>query len=142
QEASLYDRMTLRRSPGVGPRRGPAFFCESFLGRYHVIASIALHLLALGAVAWLLYWQRGREKAALFADAIFFLGCVVLFRTCLFIWLDATAFDGTEDRFLFPVLPLWTVVLALLGGGALETERASRVKLADLQESTGDGPRD
>ena len=32
----------------------------------------------------------------------------------LLAWLDATAFDATQDRFLFPILPLWSVVLVLV----------------------------
>jgi hypothetical protein len=133
-EASLYDRLTLRRSPGVGPRQGAAFFFENFLARYHFIASIALHLAAAAAIAWFLCSKRKGESSTRFADAIIFLGCAVFFRTCLFIWLDATAFDGTEDRFLFPVLPLWTVVLTLLAGSTMsgaifrKTRRVTRAK--------------
>ena len=125
-ETALYDQMTLRRSPGVGPRRGAAFFFENFLARYYFIASVALHVAAAAAIGWLFYSKRKAESSARFADAILLLGCAVFFRTCLFIWLDATAFDGTEDRFLFPILPLWTVVLTLLAGWAFEARAATR----------------
>ena len=125
QEAALYDRLTLRRSPGVGPRQGAAFFFENLFGRYHFMASIGLHLAAVVAIASLLYSRRKAGSSARFADAIFLLGCAVVFRTCLFIWLDATAFDGTEDRFLFPVLPLWMVVLLLIVGATLTRWRRS-----------------
>lgn len=112
-EAALYDRMTLRSSAGVSPRHGLAFAIERFLGRYYFVASILLHLLALSGLVALFYFRsRGNGRSA-FGDAIMLLSGTVLLRVLLFSWLDATAFDGTEDRFLFPVLPLWMVVLLL-----------------------------
>ena len=44
--------------------------------------------------------SRLRDRAA---------GMAVLSRAALLAWLDATAFDATQDRFLAPILPLWSV---------------------------------
>jgi hypothetical protein len=61
--------------------------------------------------------------------AIMLLAGAVLLRAALLAWLDATAFDATQDRFLFPILPLWSVALVLviaLGAEALGRIRANR----------------
>ncbi|MEP6698576.1 MAG: hypothetical protein ABJB09_02500 [Verrucomicrobiota bacterium] len=115
-EASLYNEMTLRRSAGVGSRKGAAFVVERFIGRRYFIVSIACHLLAVGAVILLLWKRRQLPVRKGYGDAIVLLDLAVFLRAGLFSWLDATAFDGTEDRFLFPVLPLWIMVLLLIAG--------------------------
>jgi hypothetical protein len=61
--------------------------------------------------------------------AILLLAGAVFLRAALLAWLDATAFDATQDRFLFPILPLWSVVLVLviaLGAEAMGRIRANR----------------
>ena len=125
EEASLYDRLTLRVRPEwVRGTARPSFARTSSHATTSSPASLCIWQRS-AAIAWLFYSRRKAESSARFADAILLLGCAVFFRTCLFIWLDATAFDGTEDRFLFPVLPLWMVVLALLAGWGLEARRTS-----------------
>lgn len=127
-ETSLYNEMTRRRSAGVGPRSGPAFAVERFIARYYFVGSIALHLVAVCAVAFLFFLRRKMDSSARFRDVILLLSCAVLLRSCLFTWLDATAFDGTEDRFLFPILPIWMVVLILTAGWSFEAMRRPRVQ--------------
>jgi hypothetical protein len=61
--------------------------------------------------------------------AIVLLAGAVFLRATLLAWLDSTAFDATQDRFLFPILPLWSVALVLviaLGAEALGRIRANR----------------
>jgi hypothetical protein len=53
----------------------------------------------------------------------------------LFAWLDATAFDSTEDRFLFPVLPIWTVVLLLTIAQAVDATRSGSSMREQAPES-------
>jgi hypothetical protein len=118
-EASLYDEMTLRRSAGVPQRTGLAVSLENLIGRYHFIAVFLLHLLAIVALTSLAIFRRGAGGSTGVGIAIFLLGSAVFLRVLLLAWLDATAFDATGDRFLFPVLPLWTVVLVLTIGHAL-----------------------
>ena len=123
EETALYNEMARRHSAGVGPRKGVAFAVEHFIGRYYFCLSIILHLVATLAVIFLLL-NRGKGNAVSGCrDAILLLGCAVLLRAFLFAWLDATAFDGTEDRFLFPILTIWMVVLMLSVGWALEARQ-------------------
>jgi hypothetical protein len=113
-EAHLYDQMTLRRSPGSGPPDGAAPSVERFIGRYHWVAIILLHTLTAGAVIYLLLSKKSVKERRGLICAIVLLAGAVLLRAALLAWLDATAFDATQDRFLFPILPLWSVVLVLV----------------------------
>ncbi|MEO8439431.1 MAG: hypothetical protein ABI540_04330 [Spartobacteria bacterium] len=114
EEASLYDRMTLRRSEGVPPRHGIAVATERFVGRFHWFVMVVLHSLAAVACVLLLFFHRRVREQAGVICAIALLLSVVLLRWALLVWLDATAFDATQDRFLFPILPLWSVALVVL----------------------------
>ena len=116
-EVSLYDEMTLRRSVGALPSTGLAVSLENFIGRYHFVALILLHLLAIAALGSLAITRRAGQSGK-FGSAIVLLGSAVFLRVVLLAWLDATAFDARGDRFLFPVLPLWTTVLVLTVGYA------------------------
>ena len=113
-EISLYNRMTLRNTDGVNPRTGVAIFLERAIGRYHYVAIIVLHLLAIGTLAgaWFsgggITWRTGP------VNVIVLLTAAVLLRLALLAWLDATAFDATQDRFLCPILPLWSAALLLV----------------------------
>ena len=113
-EALLYDEMTLRRSNGVGPRTGVAFFTESLIGRYHLFFIFLLHLLAAGSLVSLWLSRPRLSRHAGLVCAIALVATAVLSRAALLAWLDATAFDATQDRFLAPILPLWSVLLVLV----------------------------
>lgn len=115
-EASLYDKMTLRRSAGVPKRTALAYSLEDLIGNYHFAVVVLLHFLAIAALASLAIFRRRAGSSAGYGAAIVLLGSAVVLRVLLLTWLDATAFDATGDRFLFPVLPLWTVVLVLTIG--------------------------
>ena len=106
--------MTLRRSSGSGPRDDAAPTVERFIGRYHWVAIGLLHTLAAGAVIYLLFSKRSLKEYRGLICAIVLLAGAVFLRAALLAWLDATAFDATQDRFLFPILPLWSVVLVLV----------------------------
>ena len=113
-ETHLYDQMTLRRSPGSEPRDGAAPSVERFIGRYHWVAIILLHTLTAAAVIYLLLSKKSVKEYRGLICAIVLLAGAVFLRAALLAWLDATAFDATQDRFLFPILPLWSVVLVLV----------------------------
>ena len=117
-EVSLYDEMTLRRATGTSQETGLRVALENFIGRYHFVAIILLHLLAIGALVSLAIARRRAGHCGGFGAAICLIGSAVFLRVFLMAWLDATAFDATGDRFLFPVLPLWTTVLLLTVGYA------------------------
>ena len=123
EEALLYDQMTLRRSPKTEPRRGAAIFVERLIGRHHWAVMVLLHVFATGAFTYLLLSKRRLKEHRGIACAIVLLASAVFLRAALLAWLDATAFDATQDRFLFPTLPLWSVVLVLaiaLGAKAMK----------------------
>ena len=113
-ETHLYDQMTLRRPPGNGPRNGGAPSVERFIGRYHRVVVLLLHTLAASAVFYLLVCKKSVKEQRGLICAIVLLAGAVFLRAALLAWLDATAFDATQDRFLFPILPLWSVVLVLV----------------------------
>lgn len=128
-EAALYDRMTLRRPGAVPERNGVAPMIEHFIGRYHSAFIVLLHLAAAVSVV-MLTWRRARRiPPAGYAIAIGLLATTVLLRLALFSWLDATAFDSTQARFLFPVLPLWSAVLCLTIGYAFDVLRAKPLQI-------------
>lgn len=129
EETQLYDQMTLRRSSGVEPRRGADLLVERLIGRYHWVAMVLLHAFAAGALFYLLFFQTRLKAHRGVTCAIVLLASAVLLRAALLAWLDATAFDAAQDRFLFPILPLWSVVLVLiiaLGAKAMERIPTSR----------------
>ena len=123
EETELYDQMTLRRALGMAPRRGAAFIAEQFTSRYHWVAMVMLHALALEAVVYLLFSKTRATDQRGIIYAIALLAGTVLLRAALLAWLDATAFDATQDRFLFPILPLWSVVLVLTIALATQARR-------------------
>ncbi len=113
-EKLLYDEMTLRRAAGVGPRTGAAVFTEKLIGSYHFFFMFVLHLLAAGALVSLWHSRRCLKGHTGLVCAIALLAAAVFLRAALLAWLDATAFDATQDRFLAPILPLWSVLLVLV----------------------------
>ena len=113
-ETRLYDQMTLRRSAGVESDRSAAVFMERLIGRYYWVAMVLLHTFAAGALICLLLSRKTIAKRSAIICAIVLLASAVFLRAALLAWLDATAFDATQDRFLFPILPLWSVVLVLV----------------------------
>jgi hypothetical protein len=132
EEAQLYDQMTLRHSSGVEPRKGAAVFVETMISRYHWVAMILLHAFAVGALIYLLLSERRPKADRGITCAIVLLASAVFLRAALLAWLDATAFDATQDRFLFPILPLWSVVLVLII--ALGTKAMGRMRTHKTDE--------
>jgi hypothetical protein len=129
EETQLYNQMTLRRSSGVEPRPGAALSVERLIGRYHWVAMVVLHTFAAGTLVCLLLSKERMKDHRGISCAIVLLAGAVFLRATLLAWLDSTAFDATQDRFLFPILPLWSVALVLviaLGAEALGRIRANR----------------
>ncbi len=125
-ETQLYNQMTLRRAPGMELGHSTAVFVERLIGRYHWVAMVLLHMFAAGAfVCLLVSRERVKEHPGIICAIVLLAGAVFL-RAVLLAWLDATAFDATQDRFLFPILPLWSVVLVLMI--ALGAEAMGRIR--------------
>ncbi len=119
QEALLYDRMTLRPIRGAVLQETPAKSAEELIGRWHFVAMFLLHAGAVIALVYLLLKRQYPNWK--FVGAIGLALCAIFLRSALLIWLDATAFDATQDRFLLPILPLWSLVLVLVMGLGIET---------------------
>lgn len=112
---ALYDEMTNRgptwrqTSPlGISTR------LENFIGYYHRFFVIVLSV--AGGVAALAIAVRFRQLRA--GDpinaALLLSGATILLRVLLFTYLDATWWSGGYERYLFPVLPLYSCFLILL----------------------------
>ncbi len=111
-EKSLYDEMTSRRSVTAGPRRGAAVLLENWIGRYHWLVMVLLH--AVAGIALLFLLRSKRWPGSEIWSVLLLLLAAVLMRAGLLAWLDATAFDATQDRFLFPILALWSALLVVV----------------------------
>ncbi len=123
-EKTLYDKVTLRRPDGAAHLRGVAAALEDLVGRYHFIVVIVLHLAAVIALVAAFVARRELSWNGGITAIVVLLGSTVLWRLGLLAWLDATAFDATQDRFLFPVLPLWSAVLVVIAGQLMTSFRA------------------
>ena len=87
---------------------------EKFIGKHH--RSFVLGLSIAGLVAVIVIMLRARQ--ALFAKPLFavlaLLMVVIASRVALFTFVDATAWPGAQERYLFPVTPLYSAQLILL----------------------------
>jgi hypothetical protein len=87
---------------------------EKFIGKHH--RSFVLGLSVAGLVAAVVIMLRARK--ALFAKPLFavfaLLMVVIVSRVALFTFVDATAWPGVQERYLFPVTPLYSAMLILL----------------------------
>jgi hypothetical protein len=109
----LYDEMTGRRAhPTRGKRKSEAL--ENSIGRYHRSFVIGMSLIGCAALLIVVWnWRRLRFNGALNA-ALLLLAASILLRVTLFSYLDATWWIGGYERYLFPVMPLYSCFLVLL----------------------------
>jgi hypothetical protein len=114
-QRALYDEMT-----GRGPARSPgetvgiSAAVENFIGSYHRFLIVALSMAGLAA-ALTMCWRLGQLRASdPLNGALILLGAAIFMRVLLFTFLDATWWIGGYDRYLFPVLPLYSCFLILL----------------------------
>ena len=112
-QRTLYDQMTGRRAhPIRGKRKSEAL--ENFIGRYHrsfVIGMSMTGCAALLIVVW--HWRRLR-LGGIVNSVIVLLAASIVLRVTLFSYLDATWWIGGYERYLFPVMPLYSCFLVLL----------------------------
>jgi hypothetical protein len=114
-QRALYDEMTNRgpaRNPGGTPEISTAL--ENLIGTYHRFFVIGLSV--AGFVAALLIAWRFRElrTSSSLSATIILLGTTIFLRVLLFTFLDATWWVGGYERYLFPVLPLYSCFLIVL----------------------------
>lgn len=126
-QRALYDEMTNRgptwRQTGT---LGISTRLENFISAYHRFLVIALSV--AGGAAALAIAGRFRQLRA--SDpinaALLLVGATILLRVLLFTYLDATWWSGGYERYLFPVLPLYSCFLILLIYQSLALWRRAR----------------
>jgi hypothetical protein len=112
-QRALYDEMTGRRA-GPHPQKRQSEALENFVGRHHRSFVVGLSLIGCAAlliVVW--HWRRLRLRDAL-NPVLTLLAAAILLRVILFSYLDATWWIGGYERYLFPVMPLYSCFLVLL----------------------------
>jgi hypothetical protein len=112
-QRALYDEMTHRRVGPERPRRRSDAL-ENFIGRYHrnFVANMSLiGCAALLMIGW--HWRRSGLRSRVNAVLVL-LAAAILLRVFLFAYLDATWWIGGYERYLFPVMPLYSCFLVLL----------------------------
>jgi hypothetical protein len=103
-----------RRGVAQSSREGVSVAAEDFLRSYHRYFVAALSVAGLGAIlliAWL--FRQFRMSDSLNAVLIV-LATAILLRVILFTFLDATWWIGDYERYLFPVMPLYSCFLIVL----------------------------
>ena len=124
---ALYDEMT-NRAPAHGGARtlGISTRLENFIGNYHRLLVIGLSVAGFAAAlmtAW--RFRQFRATDSINATLILLLATILL-RVLLFTFLDATWWVGGYERYLFPVLPLYSCFLIVLIYQALTLWRRTR----------------
>jgi hypothetical protein len=112
-QRALYDTMTGRRVRPERPKR-KSETVENFIGLYHRNFVIGLSITGCGALLFLAWhWRRLGLRDSLNAVLVL-LAASILLRVTLFSYLDATWWIGGYERYLFPVMPLYSCFLVLL----------------------------
>jgi hypothetical protein len=122
-QRNLYDEMTGR---GPVPTLGISAALENFIGSYHRFLVVGLSIAGLAAaitIAW--RFRQLRASDALNA-ALILLGAAIFMRVLLFTFLDATWWIGGYERYLFPVVPLYSCFLILLIYQAIVLRRSGQ----------------
>jgi hypothetical protein len=112
---ALYDEMT-NRGP-VWRQTGTLAIStrlENFIGQYHRFLVIGLSLAGCAAALAIAWRFRQLQIGDPINAALLLLAATILLRVLLFTYLDATWWSGGYERYLFPVLPLYSCFLILL----------------------------
>jgi hypothetical protein len=114
-QRALYDEMT-NRSPARNPGEtsGMAAALENLIGNYHRFLVIGLSLAGFAAALAIACRFRLVRASDSVTATLILLGTAIFLRVLLFTFLDATWWIGGYDRYLFPVLPLYSCFLILL----------------------------
>jgi hypothetical protein len=123
----LYDEMTNRGSAhGRAGTLGLSARLENFTGNYHRFLVIALSVAGFMAILMIAWYFRRLEASDPFNATLILLGATIFLRVLLFTFLDATWWVGGYERYLFPVLPLYSCFLILLIYQSLALRRRTR----------------
>ncbi len=112
-QRALYDEMT-HRGPAGSSREGVSVAVEELISRYYSFFVAALSVAGLGAVFILAWRFRRLQISDSINAALILLAATILLRVALFTFLDATWWIGGYERYLFPVMPLYSCFLIVL----------------------------
>jgi hypothetical protein len=129
-QRNLYDEMTGRRAQrSHGKRKSEAL--ENFIGRYHPSFVIGLSIAGFAALLIIVWRWRRLRRGGLLNSVLVLLAASILLRVTLFSYLDATWWIGGYERYLFPVMPLYSCFLVLLIYQAWSLSRLSPVRSSE-----------
>lgn len=112
-QRELYDEMT-HRGPARSSREGLSAAAKEFIRSYHRFLVVALSAAGLGAILLLAWRFRQSGISDSLNAALILLAAAILLRVALFTFLDATWWIGGYERYLFPVMPLYSCFLIVL----------------------------
>jgi hypothetical protein len=112
-QRALYDEMTGRASVS-GRQDGLSVALEKFINHYHGILIAGLSLIGLAAMLIVVWHLRQSPRNGWLNTVLVLLATSILLRVTLFSYLDATWWIGGYERYLFPVMPLYSCFLILL----------------------------
>lgn len=119
--------MTFIDSHTVTPRATDSFLAvEGFLGTYHRVFVAMLSIAGAASCIALVTIRCGRTLASPLFPALILLAVVIGSRVALFTYLDATSWPCEQERYLFPVTPLYSVALIILLWLSSRCARAAR----------------
>jgi hypothetical protein len=124
-QRALYDEMTGRGAASSDQDTLSAAL-EKLIGRYHPLFVAGMSLIGFAAlliVTW--HWHQRRLRNPL-NPVLVLLAASIFLRMTLFSYLDATWWIGGYDRYLFPVMPLYSCFLILLIYQAIRGMAATR----------------
>jgi hypothetical protein len=114
-QRALYDEMTRRGpAPSPGGTLGVSAALENFIGSYHRFLVVGLSIAGLVAALTITWRFRQLRASDPLNATLILLGATIFLRVLLFTFLDATWWIGGYERYLFPVLPLYSCFLILL----------------------------
>ena len=87
---------------------------ENFIGSYHRFLVIGLSIAGLAAALTIAWRFRQLRASDPLNAALILLAAAIFMRVLLFTFLDATWWIGGYERYLFPVVPLYSCFLILL----------------------------
>jgi hypothetical protein len=112
-QRALYDEMTGRGAASSG-EGGLSAALEKFIGRYHRLFIAGLSLIGFLALLIIVWHVRHLRRSGPLNAGLVLLAASILLRVTLFSYLDATWWIGGYERYLFPVMPLYSCFLILL----------------------------
>jgi len=114
-QRALYDEMTSRGpAQNHGETLGISAVLENFIGNCHRFLVIGLSVAGFAALSMIGWCFRQVRASDPINATLILLGTAILLRVLLFTFLDATWWVGGYERYLFPVLPIYSCFLILL----------------------------